>query len=490
MKVMSVEDAVLRDFLIDAGLVSRSRLDDALRALQDGRTLAQILGETGMMSADEVRHAQAHAMGIPFVTFDPRDISEDAMLLIPEPLARTHNIFAYKSADGAVEVAVLDLGSLAHAHELKRTYRVLPRLTSAESMKKALVHYQKHLREKFGEILTNGQHVAEALIKHAIYSRAGGVHVEPSHLGMLVRYQIGHALHEAFTLPEQAGKQLVAQLKTLAKLLPVARAQEGKFKVEHDNDRVHVRVHTLPTTLGERVHMRLAREKHGAQGFTLESLGFHGEALEAMERAMHKRQGLVVAIGLGRSTLLKTLADLLREPHVVVVEAANATEARVALKHDPDVLVLDDVKDESTANLARTAADRGVFVVAASPNNDLRGDIEVRLALVRRLCTKAFHHSNKFSRAEGSALEPYADFVKVLNALKEEHVIEPTDAWKDVEFARASPCSECKGGYSGHIGLQEVAGQGGVIGLSLIEDGLFKAASNLTSVDEVLGLLE
>ena len=489
MRSMSAEDAVLRDFLIDAGLVSRSRLDDTLRALQDGRTLAQMLGETGVMSADEVRHAQAHAMGIPFVSFDPRDISEEAMLLIPEPLARTHNMFAYKSADGTVEVAVLDLGSLAHAHELKRTHRVLPRLTSAESMRKALMHYQKHLREKFGEILTSGQHVAEALIKHAIYSRAGGVHVEPSHLGTLVRYQIGHALHEAFTLPEQAGKQLVAQLKTMAKLLPVARAQEGKFKVEHDNDRVNVRVHTLPTTLGERVHVRLAREKHGSQGFTLETLGFHGEALEAVERAMHKRQGLLVAVGQGRSTFIHTVADLMREPHLVVAEARGATEARVALKHDPDVLVLDDVKDESTANLARTAADRGVFVVAASTNDDLRGDIEVRLALVRRLCTKAFHHSNKFSRAEGSALEPYADFVKVLNALKEEHVIEPSVAWKDVEFARATPCSECKGGYSGHVGLQEVVGKGGIVGLNLTEDGLFKAASNVTSVDEVLSLI-
>jgi len=479
----------LRDFLIESGLLSRSRLDDVLRQAQDSRSLAQSLSETGVMSADEIRHAQAHAMGVPFVTFDPRDISEEAMLLIPEPLARTHNMFAYKAADGAVEVAVLDLGSLAHAHELKRTYRVLPRLTTAESMRKALQHYQKHLREKFGELLTSGQHVAETLIKHAIYSRAGGVHVEPSQLGTLVRYQIGHALHEAFTLPEQAGKQLVAQLKSMAKLLPVARAQEGKFKVEQNQERVNVRVHTLPTMLGERVHIRLAREKHGAQGYTLESLGFHGEALEAMEQAMHKRQGLLVAVGHGRSTLLHTLADLLREPHLIVAEAHSATEARVALKYDPDVLVLDDIKDESTANLARTAADRGVFVLAAAHNNDLRGDIEVRLAVVRRLCTKAFHHSSKFSRAEGAELEPYADFVKVLNALKEEHSIEPTMAWKDVEFARATPCSECKGGYSSHIGLQEVVVGGRTVGLSLIEDGLFKAANNLTSVDEVLSLI-
>ena len=106
------------------------------------------------------------------------------------------------------------------------------------------------------------------------------------------------------------------------------------------------------------------------------------------------------------------------------------------------------------------------------------------------MCTKAFHHSNKFSRAEGSALQPYADFVKVLNALKEEHVIEPSVAWKDVEFARATPCSECKGGYSGRVGLQEVVEKGSAVGLNLVEDGLFKAASNLTSVDEVLGLLE
>lgn len=485
---MSADDAVLRDFLIDAGLVSRSSLDAALRAAKDGRTLAQSLSDTGTLSGDELRHAQAHAMGIPFVTLDPHDISLEAMLLIPEPLARTHNMFAYKTSDGTVEVAVLDLGSLAHAKGAIAG-RVLPRLTSAESMRKALMHYQKHLREKFGAMLASGQHVAESLIKHAIYSRAGGVHIEPSQLGILVRYQIGHALHEALTLPEQTGKQLVAQLKAMAKLLPVARAQEGKFKVEHEGERVNVRVHTLPTTLGERVHVRLAHERHGAQGYTLESLGLHGEALEAIEHALYKRRGLVVAAGQGKSTFIHTLADLLRAPHLVVVQAHNTAEARAALRHDPDVLVLDDVRDEATANLARTAADRGIFVVAGAPNADIAGDLYVRLAVLRKLCTKAFNHQAKLSRAESAALEPYADFVKVLNALKEEHIVEQSVAWKDVQFARATPCSECKGGYQGHIGLQDVVERGAGVGLTIVEDGLFKAAQGLTSLEEVLGLI-
>jgi type IV pilus assembly protein PilB len=481
---MHGDDSLLRDFLIDAGLVPRSQL---IALPESEQSLAEALVSQGILGEDEVRRAVAHALGVPFVMLSPHDINTDAMILIPEPLSREHQIIGYKTTDNALEVALLDLGTLDRLGDIKRQHRILPRLTTRESMRQALLHYQKHLKEKFGEMLTNGEHLAEALIKHALYSRAGGVHVDPHTMGTLIRYQIGHTLHEAVKLPEQVGKQLVSQLKSFAKLLPVSRPQDGKFKIEKDGHTINVRVQSVPTINGDRLRVRLAREQN--KGYTLEALGFHGESLEALERTMARHEGLLVVRGLGKTTLLHTLVDLLEAPHRTLVWVHDAVALRAALRHDPDVIIVDDVKDTQTAVLARAAAARGIFVIVATNTDELVGNTTVTLAKVRRLCTKQFAHTAKFSRKESEGFEPYADFVKVLTALKDEMVLKPDLPWKDAQFAHPSPCSECHSGYQGDIGLAQVEERGVVVGLNIVEDGLFKSAQGLTSTEEVLSLL-
>src|SRR5689334_17230937 len=148
---MHGDDALLRDFLVDAGLLSRSQLADALERAGEG-SLSAALTEMGVLGEDDLRRAAAHALGVPFVTLARHDLALDAMLLIPEPLSRARNIIAYRVSDGAVEVAALDLADLGALADLKKTHRILPRLTDAASMREALLHYQKHLKEKFGEL--------------------------------------------------------------------------------------------------------------------------------------------------------------------------------------------------------------------------------------------------------------------------------------------------------------------------------------------------
>ena len=501
---MDAHDSLLRDFLVDSGLVSRSGMSDALEriAKEENPSLTAALADAGLLGRDDLRRATSHAVGVPFVEVHPSDVLTEAMILIPEPMARSRGLFAYNLQDGALEVAALDLRDINHLGDIARGRRVLPRLTSEASMRRLLLHYQKYLKEKFGDLFAAGQHLTDALIKHAVFSRAGAVHIEPSHLGTLVRYQIGHALHEAFTPPGQTGKQLVAQPKSFAKLLPVARPQEGKFKVglsgqEHEGEVVNVRVHTLPSEGGERVHVRLARGS--SRGYTLESLGFHGEGLEAVERFLSRRRGLLAVLGeegSGKSTLLHTLADLLASPHLTLVRLGGGSEAlstmRAALRHDPDVVLIDDLRDEALVALAQTAASRGVLVIASMKYDApaMTPDLVVEIVRVRRLCTKAFHDSTKLSRGQAHALEASADFTRLLAALKDEHVVAPALAWKDVSFARATPCSECKQGYAGHVGLHQVIERGVLAGLSLVEDGLFKAAQGLTSLDEAMRLVE
>lgn len=509
---MRSDDQLFGQFLVDAGLLSRSQLGD-LRASE--APLSKTLVDLGIMGEDEVRRAQAHALGVPFVVVEPHDISIDALVLIPEPLSRSRGIVAFAEDDSRVSVALLDLSDLQALDALVReghfgSRRVVPHLTTRETVKRALLKYQKHLKEKFGELLSDGRHVAEALISHALYSRAGGAHVDLSTHGALVRYQIGHALHEAMRLPAQVGQALARELKIVAKLLPVARPQQGRFKIEKDGEVVHVHVSTVPTVDGERMHVRLARQAHGTSGHMLEALGLHGENLAALRAALARRRGVVVVsgpAGSGKSTLLYTLLDELqhpgvsiatieerveyRLPHAAQTEVGNgvtsAAALRAALRQHPDIVMVGDVRDQETASLIVAAAARGVFVLAGTVEEELllEADTLVRTALVRRVATNQFVHARPLTRAESDALERAADFTRVYEALKEEQVIGSATSWKDVAFAHPTPSTEYQDGYNGYVGLYGVEASGYET-LRVVEDALFKAAQGQTSVEEAL----
>jgi hypothetical protein len=494
---MGNDDQVFGQFILDAGLVSRSQLD-SLR--QSDVPLSRALIDSGVMGEDEVRRAAAHALGVPFITLDPHDVPIEALVLIPEPLSRARGLVAFAQSDDSISVALLDLADLAALAPLQTSHfgsrRLVPHLTTAGSIKQALIKYQKHLKEKFGELLTGGMRVAEALVGHALYSRAGGAQVDLSVHGALVRYQVGHTLHEAMRLPEQAGRALVEQLKALAKLLPVSRPQEGKFKLNNEDGTVHVHVSSVPTAGGERLHVRFAHASDGARGHTLEALGLHGESLSALHAALGRRRGTVLvagAFGSGKSTLLYTLLDLMQHPglSVALVEEQAGVPAVVALramlKQYPDVIMIDDVRDAEVAALAGAAAARGIFVLAGTDDESLlpQADVLVRTALAGRLATNQFVHMAPLARAESDILEQAADFRRVYEALKDENIIEPNLAWKDVQFARRVPSTEHQDGYDGLIGLQEVVAPGFET-LNIVEDALFKAAQGLTSVEEAM----
>lgn len=511
---MRSDDQLFGQFLVDSGLLSRSQLGELSHS---DVPLSRTLVDLGIMGEDEVRRAQAHALGVPFVVIESHDIAIEALVLIPEPLSRSRGIVAFAADESRVSVAVLDLADLDALLALEREgqfggRRVVPHLTTRETVKRALLKYQKHLKEKFGELLSDGRHVAEALISHALYSRAGGAHVDLSTHGALVRYQVGHALHEAMRLPAQVGHALSRELKILAKLLPVARPQHGHFTINKDGEAVHVHVSTTPTVDGERMHIRLARQSHGADGRTFEALGLHGESLAALRLVLERRRGLIVVSGTagsGRSTLLYAMLDMLqhpgvsiatveekierRLPHAAQTEAGKGVSAaaalRATLRQHPDILMVGDVLDAESASLIKAAAARGIFVLAGTTREDAMPDATmlVRVALARQLATNQFATTRPLARAESDALEDAAGFARVYEALKEEGVIERNTPWKDVVFAHPSASTEHPEGYAGHVGLYEVLAPGFET-LNIVEDALFKAAQGQTSVEEAMRL--
>lgn len=555
---MQVDGEQLGGFLIDGRLLSRGQLNDILaRGAVREEDAYTALVHSAAVPEDELRRAAAHVLGIPFVQLGRDDISQEALMLIPEPIARSRSLIAFARADNTVEVVLLDLDDLPAIQFLSDQHRlkILPRLTDRDSIKRALLLYQKILKEKFFTMLQHGESAVDALLHHALLSRAGGIHLDLSTAGMLVRYRINHVLHETMQLPEQIGKSLAERLKSLAKILPVSSSiQEGRFKVEKDGEKLTVHLSYAPTVQGEKLHLRLARDVHGQHGFTLELLGFHGEALERMHNALRQRSGVILVSGpqgSGKTTLFYTLLDILSSPHLVITTVEDtvgqrlphvtqmrvvpesgisfASVVRTALKQDVDVLMLGDVRDKETAMLAASAASRGVLVLVGIESSSAAQAIEdfaslgispIQLAatllvsahtrIVKKVCLQ-FRAEHHLSRPEGAPLEAHANFGRVLAALKDEKVIPQGNQWKDLLFITAESCKECEGGYVGQTGLQEVlpttssikelilrkapmeeveetARQAGM--LTLVEDGLFKAAQGITSIEELLLLVQ
>ncbi len=552
---MHVEEGQLRDFLLSMGALSRRSLEEALRAKEEGEALAQALVVRGYISDDDLRRALAHLTGTPFIVLTRDLIDPAAMMVIPEPVARAHNVVGFRFLNDALEVAMLDLDALRELDTLGLPYKLAPRITTQTSVKHGLLFYQKLLKEKFSRLLETSGHAVEALIHHALLSRAHGIHIDISMAQTLVRYRIGSALHEAMQLPTHIGAAMVERLKSLAKLLPFSSTlQEGRFKFEKDGDYHTVHVAALPTVGGERLTLRLMRENSGQHGFALSSLGLHGESLERIHKLLCEKSGIILVAapqGGGKTTTLYTLLDQYAHrdlavatieekiehhfPHVAQTQVSPemglsySAGLRAALRQDPDVVMVGELKDLDTSTLAAIAASRGVLVLAGIEAPSAVQAIEklrawgvpaltlgatlkgvIGTAVVGRLCAHE-REEYRLARAEGAPLEPYANFGRVLGVLKEEGIVESNKQWKELLFSRATTCQHCTSGYTGLVGLQEVlpitatikelllsgaspedierqAREEGM--LTIVEDGLFKAAQGITGIEELFRLAQ
>lgn len=498
------------------------------------------------LSEDEIARERAHSLGVPFVLLTRDDISNEALVLIPEPFARAHSAVAYVQRGSVLEVAFINLEDLAAIAALHPHLTIKPRLTNQASIKQALVLYQKHLKDTFGSALQVGE--SEALILHALLNQASDIHLDVAEAGTRVRYRIGGVLHDAMRLSAEAGSKLLGGVKSLAKLFPIAAVQEGKFIIEHGGQHVLVSVANVPGVKGEKITMRLARgegsNQEHQQGFTLAALGLHGQALEAVHGMLHRRGGLVLVAGKsesGKTTTLYTLLDQIHAAHAAVSTIEESIEhtlagvtqtqtrpdlglgllsgLRAVLRTDPDVVMVSTLESADTARVALEAAARGVLVFAAIDARSAAGAVEKLLLwgtppalvsrallgviaqkLVKKLKTDALGAQEKLLRDESAALEHSADFARVLAALKEEEKVPSNVSWKDVLFYRDSQ-------RQGLTGLQEVLVNTSAIKeliaqnadadelervareegmLTLAEDALFKAAAGSISLEEAL----
>ena len=580
---MRIQDEQLKRFILDAGLITKSDLSAAEKiAKEEERTLSEALIAHGHMTEDDMRRIEAYVLGIPFVSLKEQKIDFETLTLIPEPVARTHNIIAYKKSEDTLEVAMLDTADLPAIDFIKKKVglRIQPRLTDTESMRAALRQYQKTLKDEFGDLIMkdaselkvvneDGEEISEkdlkqmaedlpvvrivdTLLRHAIIQGASDIHIEPMEAEVLVRYRTDGILHDAMKLPRIAADSIVARLKVLSnlKLDQKRLPQDGRFKMEMDGQKVAFRVSILPIIYGKKVVMRLLRENRS--GFSLEGIGFHGSTLDRVHRATRATTGIILVTGptgSGKSTTLYTVLDILNTPEVNISTIEDPIEyqmprvnqsqvkpdigftfaagLRSLMRQDPDIIMVGEIRDEETASLAINAALTGHLVLATLHTNSAVGTLDrlvdmgaesfllvstLRVAVGQRLVRRLADDKLPYilTKAERDELGTKVDLDKVLKCLKEEGVVKNEATWNDVQFYHPKEKGATEDGYKGRMGIHEVLEMSptlkdmvmeGKTGdaiqaqaekegmLTMIEDGIFKAAQGLTSIEEVLRVI-
>jgi type IV pilus assembly protein PilB len=432
---MHVNDGQLRDYLLVTGMIPRRTLLALLEQSElTGKDFKQTLLDTGTLSADELRRAIAGIVGVPFVRLGRDDMTPEAMMRIPEPLSRAHNAVAYKLQDHTLEVAMLDLDDLEALSFLNSEIRIVPRLTTQESLKTALLQYQRHLKQMFGDSISREGHavieptsqepndlmyaaqrlpvsnLVDLLLRHALVNRASDVHLDPQPRGLLVRYRIAGTLTDAMLLPRHTSASVMLRLKLLAQVpLTTVVPREGRFAIQGEAGRASVVLSSVATAQGERVVLHIVPEHVGREGFALESLGFHGQSLERIHKLLAHKSGVVVVAGTkgsGKTTVLYTLLDLLTRndrsvvtvedtveyhlPHIAQTQPrpeagiTYAAAVRAALKQDPDVLMVSALTEPDVAELVLSAANRGVLVLVGIEAPDAATGIEALASMVSR----------------------------------------------------------------------------------------------------------
>ncbi len=581
---MRILDEQLKRFIIDAGLITKTDIAAAEKiAKEEKRTLAEALIAHGHMTEDDMRRVESYVLGIPFVSLKDAKIDFATLTLIPEPVARNHNIIAYKKNEDSLEVAMLDTADLPAIDFIKKKVglKIQPRLTDTESMRTALRQYQKNLKDEFGDLIMqdasklkvlaeeNGEEMSESdlkkaaddlpvvrivdtLLRHAIIQGASDIHIEPLEEDVVVRYRVDGILHDAMKLPKMAAGSIAARIKVLSnlKLDQKRLPQDGRFKMEMDGQKVAFRVSMLPIFFGEKIVMRLLRENRS--GFSLEGIGFHGSTLDRIHRATRATTGIILVTGptgSGKSTSLYTVLDLLNTPDVNISTIEDPIEYQMArvnqsqvkpeigftfaaglrslMRQDPDIIMVGEIRDEETASLAINAALTGHLVLATLHTNSAAGTVArlldmgaesfllvstLRVAIGQRLVRKLADDKLPYilTKAEREELSEKVDLDLVLNTLRAEKIVKEDATWNDIPFYHAKEKGVTEDGYQGRMGIHEVLEMSPTLKemvmaektgdeiqvqarkegmLTMIEDGIFKAAQGHTTIEEVLRVI-
>lgn len=588
---MRISDVIIEKLLQRNGVATDEQMNDLKEeGTRSRRTLQDLVLQNGVVDERHLAKLFADYINIPFIELEPKDIPVEVLTKIPERIARQYNAVLFKIDEAGIAHLAMDDPDDVQAisfiqKELGEDTKIY--IATRQNILACLENYRGDVNEELNEVIETqrtGQEetakVSEAdvaedspiaqtvnlLLEYAIRSSASDIHIEPREPFVQIRYRIDGVLKEVNRLPSNVLNALTSRIKILANLKIDERRvpQDGRFKIKVGGKQYALRVSTLPIADGEKIVMRILDESN--QAVKLEDLGYWGHSLEIIKDAMTEPNGMVLITGptgSGKSTSLFSILSTLNTPDVNIstvedpveykIPGVNQTQTnakagmtfasglRALLRQDPNIIMVGEVRDSETADLAVQAALTGHLVFSTLHTNNaattlprlLDMGIEpfliastvkavVGQRLVRRLCMIC-RQSYQPDQAEIDAIThlfhlPNGEGFEHIHELEEQSIAQhigeetPLGTSKTTITAlwKATPggCESCNHtGYRGRIGIYEVLGNSLPIqkmivanatsnqiqdqaiadGMSTMQtDGLIKAIRGNTTIEEVL----
>ena len=560
------------DMLLDAGLIQKKQLEEALGVQKtEGGRLGYILTKLGFISDEEVTSFLSRQYGIPAVNLDHFEISEDVIKRIPVDVAQRYSIIPLSRTGSTLTVAIADPTNIYALDDLKfiTNLNIEPVVASEYSIRKAIEKYYeteaamelRKVMEDLAEIDEEELEVIEdddeldiesleassveapvvrlvnSILTDAVRRGASDIHVEPYEKELRIRFRIDGILHEIMKPPLKMRDAICSRIKIMSKLdiaekrLPQDGRIKLKMKLESKRKELDFRVSVLPTLFGEKIVMRILDSDMLMLDMT--KLGFEPESLENFQMEVTKPYGMVLVTGptgSGKTNTLYSSISLLNKPETNIMTAEDPVEfnlrginqvnvreeigltfaaaLRSFLRQDPNIVLVGEIRDFETAEIAIKAALTGHLVLSTLHTNDAPSTISrlmnmgiepflvatsVNLIcaqrLVRRVCTQC----------KEEVKIPKKTLLRI--GYNEDEI-------DKVNVSKGSGCDRCSGtGYKGRVGLYEVmqitnemrelilsgatamdlrrqATKDGMI--TLRRSGLIKIMNGQTSIEEVL----
>ncbi len=564
------ESIGILDILLEQKKISQDILDQAKMAYVTGGVyVGKWLQDKKYVSNNDVMAARAKFNGIPFVNLGDRASSPVALSYIDKSIAQRLMVFPidFSPADKELSVAMANPTDLVAIEFLGKKTGLKIKVFAAvedEVMASIDLRYSQSLStevtaalketgsstsetvktiniRKMNEVIREAPiaKIVATVLEFAMKSRASDVHIEPLEERTRVRYRIDGILHEKLVLPKSIHDALVSRIKILSsmKIDEKRIPQDGRFNFQVDENEVDLRVSTLPTVHGEKVVMRLLKKSGGIP--TMQDLGIRGRALKNLEEAILRPHGIILVTGptgSGKTTTLYAVLNKINTVKVNIMTLEDPVEYQMAgvnqvqinpqagltfasglrsfLRQDPNIIMVGEIRDQETAELAVQASLTGHLVFSTLHTNSAAGALPRMLdmkaepyllastitAIVgQRVCRKVCQVCKK---GYTPAQEVLDDIRQVLGKLWN------YQPGQKVEFFKGQGCDQCSNlGYRGRVGIYEVLPVSEKVGRKILErgsstdieqlaveegmismkqDGYLKVVEGITTIDEVL----
>jgi len=565
MLKLPLNDKEFKEIVLSSGLVNKEDLEKAWQTAEAlEKDFSDVLIEKSIITEEYLGQILADYFKVPFISLRNKVIDSEVLNLVSEEVAEKYQIIPFEKKKNSLLLAMVNPANFEAINFVQKNtgLSVVPHFIMPEDFRDSLLVYKKDIEGKFKKIIQENipktqvkgvidlkkvatdipiVKILDEIMDYAIALKSSDIHLEEMEDKMIIRFRVDGILRDIIELPKSVAPALVARIKVLASLkideqrLP----QDGRFKYTQKFQDISLRVSVVPTFYGENISLRLLYES--ARAMNLSDLGIMGNNFEIVKKNLKENKGMILITGptgCGKTTTLYSLINILNSPTVKICTIEDPIEygiprltqiqinpkigltfasgLRSLLRHDPDIIMVGEIRDKETAEIATHAALTGHLVLSTLHTMDAPSamprllemgipsylatstiNLVISQRLARRICPVCIKMLKDDQEIKKSILKEYGSLINKKDLMQQ-------------KFYRGFGCPECGGsGYKGRIGVYEILEVDEEIeklvleerptseilkkaikkGMTtLIQDGIIKASKGLIPLEEVLRL--